>query len=170
MPDRRPFIAGNWKLWGTRAQTAEYCERLLTLLPDASRRPADVGLCVPFTALDTAVQALEGSGATFPQGQRLTEATWWPTLAVGDVDIPFGFVVGALVAVALLVVLRRTRFGFAVRVIADAPPAAHYAGIRTRRTLLAMILATIVILRPRQAGHAGAEHSDPTGNIQPPRL
>jgi triosephosphate isomerase (TIM) len=62
MPDRRPFIAGNWKLWGTRAQTSEYCERLLTLLPDASRRPADVGLCVPYTALDTAVAALEGSG------------------------------------------------------------------------------------------------------------
>ena len=62
MPDRRPFIAGNWKLWGTRAETAEYCERLLTLLSDVSRRPADVGLCVPYTALDTAVQALEGSG------------------------------------------------------------------------------------------------------------
>jgi triosephosphate isomerase len=62
MPDRKPFIAGNWKLWGTRAETAEYCERLLTLLPDDSRRPADVGLCVPYTALDVAVQALEGSG------------------------------------------------------------------------------------------------------------
>ena len=60
MPDRRPYIAGNWKLWGTRAQTVEYCERLLTLLPDASRRPADVGLCVPFTALDTVVAALRG--------------------------------------------------------------------------------------------------------------
>jgi triosephosphate isomerase (TIM) len=62
MPDRRPYIAGNWKLWGTRAQTREYCEKLLSLLPDASRRPADVGLCVPFTSLDVAVQALEGSG------------------------------------------------------------------------------------------------------------
>ena len=29
MPDRRPYIAGNWKLWGTRAQAADYCERLL---------------------------------------------------------------------------------------------------------------------------------------------
>ena len=62
MPERRPYIAGNWKLWGTRAQAAEYCERLLTLLPDASRRPADVGLCVPFTALDTCVDLLKGSG------------------------------------------------------------------------------------------------------------
>jgi triosephosphate isomerase len=61
MPDRRPYIAGNWKLWGTRAQTKEYCEKLLSLLPDSSRRPAEVGLCVPFTALDVAVPAVEGS-------------------------------------------------------------------------------------------------------------
>ena len=61
MPDRRPYIAGNWKLWGTRAQTSEYCEKLLSLLPDSSRRPADVGVCAPFTALDVAEQALDGS-------------------------------------------------------------------------------------------------------------
>jgi triosephosphate isomerase (TIM) len=59
---RRPLIAGNWKMWGTRAQASEYCDRLLELLPDQSRRPADVGLCVPFTALDVCVQRLEGSG------------------------------------------------------------------------------------------------------------
>ncbi len=62
MPERRPYIAGNWKLWGTRAEAREYCRRLLTLLPDASRRPADVALCVPFTALDTCVELLEGLG------------------------------------------------------------------------------------------------------------
>jgi triosephosphate isomerase (TIM) len=60
--NRRPFIAGNWKLWGTRAQASEYCERLLELLPDQARRPADVGLCVPFTALDTVVDKARGSG------------------------------------------------------------------------------------------------------------
>ena len=59
---RRPFIAGNWKLWGTRAQASEYCDRLLELLPDESRRLADVGLCVPFTALDVCVEKLRGSG------------------------------------------------------------------------------------------------------------
>jgi triosephosphate isomerase len=58
---RRPFIAGNWKLWGTRAQAAEYCERLLELLPDEGRRPAEVALCVPFTALDVCVERLRGS-------------------------------------------------------------------------------------------------------------
>ena len=39
-----PFIAGNWKLWGTRAEAREYCERLLELLPDgaAARRRGPV--------------------------------------------------------------------------------------------------------------------------------
>jgi triosephosphate isomerase len=58
----RPFIAGNWKLWGTRAEAGAYCDRLLELLPDESRRPADVGLCVPFTALETCVERLRGTG------------------------------------------------------------------------------------------------------------
>ncbi len=65
MPDagaRRPLIAGNWKLWGARAQVAPYAERLLSLLSEPSERPADVGVCVPFTALETAVRALEGGG------------------------------------------------------------------------------------------------------------
>ncbi len=62
MPERRPYIAGNWKLWGTRAQSSEYCEKLLSLLPDASRRPADVGICAPFTALDVCVEELDGAG------------------------------------------------------------------------------------------------------------
>jgi triosephosphate isomerase (TIM) len=61
---RRPFIAGNWKMWGTRAQAGEYCQRLLELLPEEGRRPADVGVCVPFTALDACVERLRGSGVT----------------------------------------------------------------------------------------------------------
>jgi triosephosphate isomerase len=76
MPDgRRTFIAGNWKLWGTRAQASEYCDRLLELLPDESRRPADVGLCVPFTALDVCVGKLRGSGVkVFAQNVHAEES------------------------------------------------------------------------------------------------
>jgi triosephosphate isomerase (TIM) len=62
MPDRRPYIAANWKMWGTRAEAASYCDRLLGLLPDPSRRPADVCVCGPFTALDVLVGKLRGSG------------------------------------------------------------------------------------------------------------
>jgi triosephosphate isomerase len=59
---RRPAIVANWKMWGTRAQARAYCERLLELLPDEGRRPAAVGLAVPFTALDECVERLRGSG------------------------------------------------------------------------------------------------------------
>jgi triosephosphate isomerase len=55
---RRPLIAGNWKLWGTRAQAADYCERL-KIGADA---PADVGICPPFTALEVCVEKLTASG------------------------------------------------------------------------------------------------------------
>jgi triosephosphate isomerase len=57
-PERRPLIVGNWKLWGTRAQAADYCERVQI----GADRPADVGICPPFTALDVCVQKLSGSG------------------------------------------------------------------------------------------------------------
>jgi triosephosphate isomerase (TIM) len=53
---RRPLIAGNWKLWGTRAQAADYCDRLKPLLP--ADLPADLAVCVPFTSLETCVEAL----------------------------------------------------------------------------------------------------------------
>jgi len=55
---RRPLIVGNWKLWGTRAQAADYCERL-SVQADWS---ADLGVCPPFTALDVCVERLGGSG------------------------------------------------------------------------------------------------------------
>ena len=54
---RRPLIVGNWKLWGTLAQAADYCERL-SIDPDA---PADVGICPSFTALDVCVRKLSGT-------------------------------------------------------------------------------------------------------------
>lgn len=58
---RKPYITGNWKLWGTRAQAAEYCSSFAPLVGSPS---ADVGLFVPFTALDTVVSGLEGTGVT----------------------------------------------------------------------------------------------------------
>jgi triosephosphate isomerase (TIM) len=62
MPDRRPYMAANWKMWGTRAEVRAYCERFLDLLPPEGERSADVVLCPPFTALEVCVAAVEGSG------------------------------------------------------------------------------------------------------------
>jgi triosephosphate isomerase (TIM) len=54
---RRPLIAGNWKLWGTRAHAEDWCGRLHV---DAEL-PVDVGICPPFTALEVCVEKLKGT-------------------------------------------------------------------------------------------------------------
>jgi triosephosphate isomerase len=59
MPDRRPYIAGNWKMHKTRPEARDYVEQLLPLI--AGIDAADVGICAPFTALDTCLTAAAGS-------------------------------------------------------------------------------------------------------------
>jgi triosephosphate isomerase (TIM) len=46
---RRPFIAGNWKMHGTRAENAELIEALLLGLP--GQTPTDIAVCPPFVYL-----------------------------------------------------------------------------------------------------------------------
>ena len=60
MPDRRPYVAGNWKMHKTRAQARAYVEEILPLLAGSVER-MDVAICVPFTALETCVNAAKGS-------------------------------------------------------------------------------------------------------------
>ena len=56
---RTPYIAGNWKMHGTIAETEE---RIAALLPRLSTTEhADVAICVPFTALQAAVDSTRGS-------------------------------------------------------------------------------------------------------------
>ena len=59
MPDRRPYIAGNWKMHKTVSETWEYIGELLPAIQGSGG--VDVGLCVPFTALTAAVAAADGS-------------------------------------------------------------------------------------------------------------
>jgi triosephosphate isomerase (TIM) len=73
-PGRRPLIAGNWKLWGTKAQAAAYCEQLVSLLPGGDAQHAAIGICPVYTALEACVNALEGSGvAVFAQNMHHEE-------------------------------------------------------------------------------------------------
>jgi general nucleoside transport system permease protein len=82
---------------------------------------------------------LEGSGLQFPQGKRLDVGTDWPTLSIGSLAIPFGFLVGVVAAVTIYVLYRHTRFGFEVAIIGDSPAAAAYAGMRTKRTMVSVM-------------------------------
>jgi triosephosphate isomerase len=57
---RHPLVAGNWKMNKTGPEARSYCERLRAILEGHSHR-AEVAICPPFTALDTAAFALAGS-------------------------------------------------------------------------------------------------------------
>ena len=86
----------------------------------------------------------------FPQGKPMPEASNWPTFG-SDVTVPLGFVIGLGAAVALWMLYTRMRFGFEVGVMADSPRAARYAGMRTRRKILAVMAVSGAI-----AGIGGA--------------
>jgi triosephosphate isomerase len=61
MPDgRTPYVAGNWKMYKTIAETRAYVQKLLGQLPLGDG--VAVGLCVPFTALAAAAEAVGDSG------------------------------------------------------------------------------------------------------------
>src|SRR5205814_2433945 len=57
----------------------------------------------------------------------------------GGVVLPLGAGVAILVAAVLWVLYSRTRFGFEAAVLGDSPRAARYAGIRTRRKIIAVM-------------------------------
>ena len=58
MPERRPYIAGNWKMHKLRAEARAYVEEFLPLIEGLD---LDIGICVPFTSLDVCIEASKGS-------------------------------------------------------------------------------------------------------------
>ena len=65
---RRPYVAANWKMHKGVADTNAFIEEFLPRLEETvgapGNRPQQVGLCVPFTALAAAVEAVEGAEIT----------------------------------------------------------------------------------------------------------
>jgi simple sugar transport system permease protein len=93
----------------------------------------------------------------FPAGKPMPERSDWNFYSIGGVQIPLAFLISILVAIAVLVLYRRTRFGFEVGVIADSPKAARYAGIRTQSTIV-LVLAL--------SGAAGLGGAADVGNFR----
>lgn len=80
------------------------------------------------------------NGYNFPLSAPFTEAAILPTL--GDSRIHFGLVIGLVAALIIFIMLRRTKWGFEVRVIGESPGAAKYAGINIfKNILLVMFLS-----------------------------
>ena len=122
---RRPYIAGNWKLWGTRAEASAYCAKLRELLPPESERPADVGLCVPYTALDTCLEGVRGAGVKVCAQNMHWEETGAYT---GEISPPMLVEVG-VDGVVLGHSERRQYYGETDRALQDKVPAALAAGL-----------------------------------------
>src|SRR5215217_2204138 len=73
-------------------------------------------------------------GFGFPGTAPLSDAAWLPRLAPTRVHL--GLLFGLLAAVLLFVALRRTWWGYEVRVIGENERAARYAGINITRNIL----------------------------------
>jgi general nucleoside transport system permease protein len=82
------------------------------------------------------------NASVFPTSKTLPSSAVWPTENVhvhGGVALPLGAGLAVLAAVLLWVLYTRTRFGFEATVLGDSPRAARYAGMRTRRKILAVM-------------------------------
>jgi general nucleoside transport system permease protein len=104
------------------------------------------------------------SARVFPQGKYLPAAANWPSLQLGSLVIPFGLIIGVGLAALLWGMIRGTRYGFEMRVLADSPEVGRYAGIRTRRKILSLMALSGGI-----AGLAGASQVGDFNHVLDPR-
>jgi simple sugar transport system permease protein len=100
----------------------------------------------------------------FPQGKNLPEAANWHVTQVGGLYLPLGLLLGVVLAAGIWLLYTRTRFGFEVQVIGDSPRAASYAGMRTRRKILAVMALSGAI-----AGIGGASQDGDFRHTLDPR-
>jgi ABC-type uncharacterized transport system permease subunit len=104
------------------------------------------------------------SARAFPQGKVLPDAAMWPSFNIGIAIVPFGLVVGIAVAALWWLFYGSTSFGFKARVLGDSPSAARYAGIQTRRVVVAMMALSGAL-----AGLGGASEIGDFRHVLDPR-
>jgi ABC-type uncharacterized transport system permease subunit len=130
-----------------------------------------VALILDYLIFDSHSYLRDTSGfeaSVFPQGKTLPDAATWPNWTLHGLGLPLGFLVAVGLAAAVWVLYARTRFGFEVRVIGDSARAGRYAGMRTRRKIIAVMCLSGAI-----AGLGGASQDgdfrhqiDPRGLTQ----
>jgi triosephosphate isomerase len=81
--DRRPLVAGNWKMHKTPGEAREFCTALAALV--GSEPSVDVAVCPPYTALAAAVDALAGTSIAV-YAQNIHEAA--SGAHTGDISAP----------------------------------------------------------------------------------
>jgi general nucleoside transport system permease protein len=79
------------------------------------------------------------NASVFPTAKTLPSPAFWPGASIHGTVLPLGAGIAVLAAVVIWFLYTRTRFGFEAQVLGDSPRAARYAGIRTRRKILAVM-------------------------------
>jgi ABC-type uncharacterized transport system permease subunit len=130
-----------------------------------------VALIIDYLIFDSHSYLRDTTGfeaSVFPQGKILPGSATWSSWTIHGLLIPLGALVAVGLAIALWGLYGRTRFGFEVKVIGDSARAGRYAGMRTRRKILAVMCLSGAI-----AGLGGASQDgdfrhqlDPRGLTQ----
>jgi simple sugar transport system permease protein len=76
----------------------------------------------------------------FPGTMQFPDAAWLPRYDTYRVHL--GLLFGLIAAVILWFALRRTRWGYELAVMGDNPRAAVYSGMRTKRTILIVMMVS----------------------------
>ena len=119
---------------------------------------------LPVIFLVIFVSVFGNKAKVFPQGKNLPDAANWPVAHTAGLYLPFGLLVGVVLAAVIWLLYSRTRFGFEVQVIGDSPRAATYAGMRTQRKILAVMALSGAI-----AGIGGASQDGDFRHTLDPR-
>jgi simple sugar transport system permease protein len=110
-------------------------------------------LLLNFVGVLLVSEALHGDmgepGAGFPQSPLFESSAWLPKLIPGT-QLHIGILIAALAAVAGHVLLWRTTFGFALRIMGASPKTAAYAGISFSRCAF-----SVMAIAGASAGIAG---------------
>jgi triosephosphate isomerase (TIM) len=121
---RRPYIAGNWKMYKTIAEARAFVEDFRPHIE--SVKGVDVGLCVPFTSLAGTVEACAGSEIKVLAQNMHQEPEGAYT---GEVSAPMLTEIGAG-GVVLGHSERRQYFNETDRALQEKVPAALAAGLQ----------------------------------------
>ncbi|HXV06093.1 MAG TPA: triose-phosphate isomerase [Solirubrobacterales bacterium] len=122
MPERRPYVAANWKMHKTAAEAARFVE---ALLPRVEGAGAEIVICPSFLALREVVEGCRGS-AVRVAAQNMHEAE--AGAFTGEVSAPMLVEAGAD-AVVLGHSERRQLFNESDEALARKLPAALAAGL-----------------------------------------
>jgi simple sugar transport system permease protein len=99
------------------------------------------------------------TGGGYPWTPEIPGPARLPVVRVAGLFLPTGILLGLLLALVISFVLRRTQFGFELRVLGDSPAAALWAGINVpRRIILALAISGALAGIAGAAELAGNQH------------